>query len=58
MRRTFDPAKPMAINVIDFGADPDRATWEAVAQISGGSYQNLSTSASPDLATAITTFVG
>ena len=29
VRRTFDPAKPVAINVIDFGADPDRATWEA-----------------------------
>ena len=58
MRRTFDPAKPVAINVIDFGADPDRAAWEAVAQISGGGYQNLSTSASPDLATAITTFLG
>jgi hypothetical protein len=58
VRRTFDPAKPVAINVIDFGADPDRAAWEGVAQISGGSYQNLSTSASPDLATAISTFLG
>jgi hypothetical protein len=48
----------VAINVIDFGGDPDRAAWEGVAQISGGGYQNLSTSASPDLATAITTFVG
>jgi hypothetical protein len=58
VRRTFDPAKPVAINVIDFGADPDRAAWEGVAQISGGVYQNLSTSASPDLATAVTTFLG
>jgi hypothetical protein len=58
VRRTFDPAKPVAINVIDFGGDPDRAAWEGVAQISGGGYQNLSTSASPDLATAITTFLG
>ena len=56
VRRAFDPAKPIAINVIDFGADPDRAAWEGVAQASGGSYQNLSTSASPGLATAITTF--
>ena len=47
VRRTFDPAKPVAINVIDF-----------VAQLSGGVYQNLSTSASPDLATAVTTFLG
>ncbi len=56
VRRTFDSAKPVAINVIDFGGDSDRATWEAVAQASGGNYQNLSTSASPDLASAITTF--
>lgn len=57
IRKSTDPAKPIAVNVIDFGADPDRATWEAVAQISGGSYQNLATSASPDLATAVNTFV-
>ena len=35
IRGTFDPAKPVAINVIDFGADSDRATWESVPQISG-----------------------
>jgi len=56
--RKADPGKPIAINVIDFGADSDRATWEAVAQLSGGSYQNLATSASPDLATALNTFLG
>ncbi len=32
VRRTFDSAKPVAINVIDFGGDPDRATWEAIAR--------------------------
>ena len=58
IRTSADPAKPIAVNVIDFGADPDRATWEAVAQLSGGGYQNLSTSASPDLATAINQFLG
>lgn len=47
IRTSQDPAKPVAVNVIDFGADPDRATWEAVARLSGGSYQNLATSASP-----------
>lgn len=57
IRRSGDPAKPIAVNVIDFGADPDRATWEAVAQISGGGYQNLTTSASPDLATAVNSFL-
>jgi hypothetical protein len=58
IRTSADAAKPIAINVIDFGADPDRATWEAVAHLSGGSYQNLSTSSSPDLATAINQFLG
>ncbi|MGA9358615.1 MAG: hypothetical protein WBW75_11600, partial [Mycobacterium sp.] len=57
IRRTADPAKPVAVNVIDFGGDPDRATWEAIAQLSGGSYQNLSTSATPDLAAAINTYL-
>lgn len=58
IRRSADPAKPIAVNVIDFGGDPDRATWEAVAQLSGGGYQNLSTSASPDLAAAVNAFLG
>ena len=57
IKRSADPAKPVVVNVIDFGADPDRATWEAVAQLSGGSYQNLATSATPDLATAISTYL-
>lgn len=57
IRKSADPAKPIAVNVIDFGADPDRATWEAVAQLSGGGYQNLATSASPDLASAINAFL-
>lgn len=57
IRRSVDPAKPVTVNVIDFGSDPDRATWEAVAQLSGGSYKNLATSASPDLVTAINTFL-
>ncbi len=52
-----DTAKPVAVNIIDFGGDPDRATWEAVAQLSGGSYQNLATSASPELAAAVNTYL-
>ncbi len=52
-----DPAKPVAVNVIDFGSDSDRDTWEAVAKLSGGSYQNLATSASPELATAVSNFL-
>jgi hypothetical protein len=57
IRQSADPAKPVAVNIIDFGGDPDRATWEAVAKLSGGSYQNLATSASPELATAVTRFL-
>jgi hypothetical protein len=57
IRKSADPAKPVEINVIDFGGDPDRATWEAVAQLSGGTYQNLATSSSPDLAAAVNTFL-
>jgi hypothetical protein len=57
IKATVDPAKPVAVNVIDFGSDSDRPTWEAVAKLSGGSYQNLATSASPDLATAVTNFL-
>jgi hypothetical protein len=57
IRQSADPEKPVAINVIDFGADPDRPTWEAVAQLSGGSYLNLATSASPELATAVNNFL-
>ena len=53
----FDPARPVAVNVIDFGSDPDRATWTAVAQATGGSYQNVASSASPDLTAAIATLL-
>lgn len=58
IRGAFDPARPVAVNVIDFGADSDRTTWEAVAQASGGSYQNLPSSASPELTSAIANFLG
>jgi hypothetical protein len=57
IKQSADPAKPVAVNVIDFGSDSDRGSWEAVAKLSGGSYQNLATSASPELATAVTNFL-
>jgi hypothetical protein len=57
IKQSADPAKPVAVNVIDFGSDSDRATWEAVAKLSGGSYQNLATSASPELATVVDNFL-
>ena len=53
IRGAFKPDRPVAVNVIDFGDDPDRSTWEAVSQATGGSYQNLAGSASPELASAI-----
>jgi hypothetical protein len=58
IKGAFDQTRPIAVNVIDFGNDSDRATWEAVAQASGGSYQNLGSSAGPELTTAITTMLG
>ncbi len=57
IRGAFDPARPIAVNVIDFGSDSDRATWEAVAQASGGNYQNLTSSASPELTSAVATML-
>jgi hypothetical protein len=57
VKSAVDPAKPVAINIIDFGDDSDRATWEAVAQASGGQYQNVARSDSPDLASAVTDLV-
>jgi Bacterial extracellular solute-binding protein len=58
IRQNFDQARPVAVDVIDFGGDPDRATWEAVAQTTGGNYQNLDSSAGPQLTTALTTALG
>jgi hypothetical protein len=58
IRGAFDSARPVAVNVIDFGNDSDRATWEAVAQASGGNYQNLASSAGPELTSAIATMLG
>jgi hypothetical protein len=57
IRQSVDPAKPVAVNVIDLGLDPDRPTWEEVAKFSNGGYRNLDTSASPDLAAAVDTFL-
>ncbi|OBB09473.1 hypothetical protein A5761_29430 [Mycolicibacterium setense] len=58
IRGAYDPARPIAVNVIDFGTGSDRATWEAVAQASSGTYQHLSSSTSPDLTTAVNTMLG
>ena len=57
IRGAFDAARPVAVNIIDFGSDSDRETWESVAQISGGSYQNLASSTGPELTSAVATFL-
>ena len=53
IRQNFQSARPVNVNVIDFGGDPDRATWEAVAQISGGTYQNLNGASGPEMSAAL-----
>ena len=58
IRGAFDQARPVAVDIIDFGSDSDRATWEAVAQASGGTYQNLASSTGQDLTTVVTQFLG
>lgn len=57
IRSHTDPERPVAVNVIDFGADTDRATWQSVAQLSGGTYQNLPGANSPELAGALSTLL-
>jgi len=53
IRDSADPARPVAVNVINVGNDPDRATSEAGAQISGGSYASVPASDSPEMVAAI-----
>ena len=56
--RSIDPAKPIKVNVIDVGDDPDRDTWESVAQTSGGAYQHVGASDSPEFAAAVNSLLG
>ena len=58
IRGAFDPARPVAVNIIDFGDDSDRATWQTVADVSRGKYQNLASSQGPELTSAIAGFLG
>jgi hypothetical protein len=41
VKSAVDRNRPVAINVIDVGDDPDRPTWEAVVRLSGGTYQSV-----------------
>ncbi len=53
----LDPKRPVVINVIGLGGDPDRPAWESITRLSGGSYQEIAASDSPELATAIARMV-
>ena len=35
VKSAVDRDRPVAINVIDIGDDPDRPTWEAIVRLSG-----------------------
>jgi hypothetical protein len=58
LRSSADPSRPVAVNVVNVGDDPDRATWEAVAQLTGGTYQNVPSSDSPEMVNAFTGLLG
>jgi hypothetical protein len=45
------------VNIINFSGDPDRPTWEAVAQLSGGRHLEVPRSDSPELLGAIAQMV-
>jgi len=57
LQSAIDQNRPVEVNVIDIGDDPDHDTWEAVAQLSGGTYQAVPGADSPDLAAAITSML-
>ncbi|MCB1289618.1 MAG: hypothetical protein KDB47_18395, partial [Mycobacterium sp.] len=58
VRSALDPERPVTINVIDIGDDPDRQTWESVATITGGGYLNLPAADSPELISAVGRLLG
>lgn len=53
VKGAIDPNRPVSVNVIGIGGDPDRPVWEAVTAMTGGSYADVPTSDSPDLVAAI-----
>lgn len=54
LQTALDQNRPVEVNVIDIGDDPDHSTWESVAQMSGGTLQTVPSADSPDMITAIT----
>jgi hypothetical protein len=57
IKTTQDPNRPVLVNIINFSGDPDRPTWEAVAQLSGGRHLEVPRSDSPELLGAIAQMV-
>jgi len=53
IKSAFDPDRPVVVNVIDLGNDPDQPAWTAVAQLTGGTYQNLPTAGGPQFTTTL-----
>lgn len=53
IKAASDPKRPVTVNIIDFAGDPDRPTWEAITRLTGGAYQEIAVSDSPDLTGAI-----
>lgn len=53
-----DQQRPVAVNVINIGDDPDRQTWEQVAEASGGVYRSVPSATDPALAEAVSEFLG
>lgn len=49
----LDPNRPVAVNVIDIGDDPDRPVWEAITELTGGSYARVPAADSPELVAAV-----
>ncbi len=58
IRGAVDQQRPVAVDVINIGDDPDRSTWEAVAEASGGQYRNVPSATDPALGDAVSELLG
>jgi hypothetical protein len=58
IRRSVNSDKPVVVDVIDFGDDLDRSTWQEVARISGGEYLNPASSSGLELTSALDRMIG
>ncbi|MGB8404057.1 MAG: hypothetical protein WCE30_08340, partial [Mycobacterium sp.] len=53
VKSAFDQGHPVAVNVIDLGSDPDQSAWAGVAQLTGGSYQNVPNASGHEFTSAL-----